>query len=59
MSRALNLPQNVTNPYPNMKCICTTMKDIEQIIKSLKTKNSYGYDKITIKILKISSPSIS
>jgi len=31
----------------------------ERIIKSLKTKNSYGYDKISTKILKISCPSIS
>jgi hypothetical protein len=32
---------------------------IEQIIKSLKTKNSYGYDEISTKILKISCPFIS
>jgi hypothetical protein len=25
-----------------MECKCTTMKEFEQIIKSRKTKNSYG-----------------
>ena len=45
--------------YPIMECKCTTMKEIEQIIKSLKTKNLYGYDEISTKILKISCPFIS
>ena len=38
--------------YPSMECKCTTTKEIEQIIKSLKTKNSCGYDEISTKILK-------
>ena len=38
---------------------CTTTEEIERIIKSLKTKNSYGYDDIYTKILKISCPFIS
>jgi len=42
-----------------MECKCTTMKEIEHIIKSFKTKNSYGYDEISTKILKISCPFIS
>ena len=46
-------------PYPNMKYKCATTEEIEQIIKSLKMKNSYGYDEISTKILKISSPVIS
>jgi len=46
-------------PYPNMKCNCTMMKDIEKIIKSLQIQNSHGYDEILTKILKISSPFIS
>jgi len=33
--------------YPSMECKCTTTKEIGQIIKSLKTKNAYGYDKIS------------
>jgi hypothetical protein len=32
MEQAFNIP------YPSMKCKCTTTKEIEQIIKSLKTK---------------------
>jgi len=39
-------------PYPSMECKCTTTKAIEQIIKSLKTENSYGLDEISTKILK-------
>jgi len=53
------MEQVFNKPYPNMKCICTTMEEIEQIIKSLKMKNPYGYDETSIKILKISSPSVS
>ena len=50
------MEQAFNKPYPSMECKCTTMKEIEQIIKSLKTKNSYGYNEITTKILKISCP---
>jgi hypothetical protein len=35
--------QAFTNPYPNMNCSCSTSKEIEKI-KSLMSKNSYGYD---------------
>jgi hypothetical protein len=38
--------------YPSMECKCTTTKETEQIIKSLKIKNSSGYDEISTKILK-------
>jgi hypothetical protein len=37
----------------------TSPKEIENIIKSLKTKESYGYDGITTRILKLSAPFIS
>jgi hypothetical protein len=33
----------------------TTTTEIEKIIKSLKSKNSYGYDGIPTKILKVST----
>jgi len=33
------MEQAFTKPYPNMECKCTTTKEIEQIIKSIK-KNS-------------------
>jgi hypothetical protein len=48
-----------TRPYPNMNCSCCTSKEIEEIVKSLKTKNSYGYDEISPMILKVCSPFIS
>jgi hypothetical protein len=47
------MEQAFNKPYPSMECKCTRTKDIEQIIKSLKTKNSYGYNEILTKILKI------
>jgi hypothetical protein len=34
-------------------------KEIENIIKSLKSKNSCGYDDISVKILKVSLPFIT
>ena len=37
----------------------TSAKEIENIIRSLKAKESHGYDEITTKILKISAPFIS
>ena len=53
------MEQVFSEPYPSMKYKCSTTKEIEQIIKSLKTKHSYGYDKISTKILKVSSSYIS
>jgi len=53
------MEQAFNKPYPCMECKCTTIKETEQIIKSLKTQNSYGYDKISTKILKINGPFIS
>jgi len=53
------MEQAFNKPYPSMECKCTTMKEIEQIIKSLKTKNSYAYDEISTKILIISCPFVS
>ena len=35
------------------------MKEIEKIISSLQSENSYGYDDISMKILKINAPFIS
>jgi len=52
-SHTLFMEQAFTNPYPSRKWKCTRTVDIEWIIKSLKTKNSYGYDEISTKILKI------
>jgi hypothetical protein len=51
-----NQPHRV---FPNINFKNTSTKAIENIIKSLKAKESYGYDGITIKILKISTSFIS
>ena len=53
------MEQACNKTYPRIECKCTTTQEIEQIIKSLKTKNSYGYNKISTKILKISCLFIS
>jgi hypothetical protein len=46
-------------PFPNIKYQYTSTKEIEKIISSLKSKNLYGYDKISVNILKCCSPYIS
>jgi hypothetical protein len=53
------MEEDFSNPYPSMEWKCTTTEEIEQIIKSLKTKNAYGYDEISTNILKMSCPFIS
>ena len=53
------MEQTFNKPYTNMESKCTSTKEIGQIIKSLKTRNSYGYNEISTKILKLSSPFIS
>jgi hypothetical protein len=44
--------------FPNIKLKNTTTGEIEKIIKEIKIKSSCGYDEITTKILKVSSPFI-
>jgi hypothetical protein len=53
------LSQTFTIPFPKIKFNHTSTKGIENIVKSLKPKNSHGYDEILVEILKISSPFIS
>ena len=53
------MEQAFTSPYPSMEWKFTTTEETEQIIKSLKTKNSYEYDETSTKILKISCPLMS
>jgi len=45
--------------FPNIKLKYTTTNEIEEIIKSLKMKNSHGYSGISAKILKLSMSYIS
>jgi len=53
------MEQAFNKPYPSMESKCSSTIEIERITKSLKTKNSYGYDEISTKILKRSGPFIS
>ena len=52
------LTQSFKNPLPNINLKSVSTKEIKNIIKSLKPKNSLGYDGISTKLLKISSPFI-
>ena len=49
----LNQPHRT---FPDINFTNTSPKEIENIIQSLKAKESYGYYGITTKILKISAP---
>jgi hypothetical protein len=52
------LHRTFSNPLPIITFENTTIKEINDIIKSLKSKKSFGYDEISVKILKISTPFI-
>jgi hypothetical protein len=45
-------------PFPRINLTPVTTKGISDIFKSLKLKNSHGYDEIKVRILKISLPYI-
>jgi hypothetical protein len=53
------LYQAFIRPFPTIKYQNTPTFQTEKIIKSLKSKGSHGYDGISLKILKLSSPFIS
>jgi Notch-like protein len=53
LSRAFN------QPFPTINLKCISSKEIEDITKSLKIKNSHGYDGISTTILRFSIPYIS
>ena len=66
-NQSSNTTKNPTNylsnifhtPFPCIKFRTTSTREIEKIINSLKSKDSFGYDEISTKILKISAPFIS
>jgi hypothetical protein len=66
-NQSSNTPKNPTyylsnlfhTPYRCIKFRNTSAREIEKIINSLKVKDSFGYDEISIKTLKISAPFIS
>ena len=47
------------NPLPNIKYHCTTTREVENIIRTLKLWNSCGYDEVPSKLLKLCSYYIS
>jgi hypothetical protein len=49
---------NFNSTFPRTNWNCATTYEIVKITKSLKTKNSSGYDEIPIKILKLTIPFI-
>jgi hypothetical protein len=53
------MEQAITTNYPKIHKKPSTVKEIEKIINSLKTKDSRGYDQISLRILKLSAPYIS
>jgi hypothetical protein len=52
------LKQVFTRPFPRINLIPTTIKEITEIVKSLKSTNSHGYDEIPINVVKLSLPFI-
>jgi hypothetical protein len=54
-----HIRQNCRYPYPNIKFKYTSTKELEKIIKSIRTKNAHGYNEISVNILKWSAPFIS
>jgi hypothetical protein len=54
-----NLKDSFLGNFPSIKIIPITEAEIKSIIHFLKQKNSLGYDKITIKILKACASLIS
>jgi hypothetical protein len=57
---ALNYLQDIfVRPFPSIQLASVTATEIRNIIKSLRWKNSHGYDEIPIRILKISLPFIT
>jgi hypothetical protein len=53
------MEQAITTNYPKIRNKPSTTKEIEKIINSLKTKDSFGYDQIALRILKLRAPYIS
>jgi hypothetical protein len=53
------LKDTFSTPFTKMKWRCTASQEIEEIIKSFKTKNSIGYGEITSRIIKASLPYIT
>jgi hypothetical protein len=53
------LSRTFKQPFPTINLKCVSSKEIEDIAKSLKIKNSHGYDGISTTISRFSIPCIS
>jgi len=53
-----NLKLTCPKPFPQIRLIPVTSNEIKNIIKSLKLKNTHGYDEIPPRMLRISLPYI-
>ena len=49
---------NCTQSFPSLRLYNTTTHEINKTIQSLKSKDSHGYDEVSIRVLKISAPFI-
>jgi len=58
MTPSSYLIKNFNNTFPRIRWNYAATYEIGRIIIFLQTENSYGYDKIPIKILKLSAPCI-
>jgi hypothetical protein len=59
VSNSMSYLSQVHKPtFPNINLTPVTSKEIKDIIKSLKWKNSKGYDEIPLNILKVNMPFI-
>ena len=52
----INLNSNFKTPISSLRFNYTTTHEVNSVIYSLKTKDSYGYDEISSRILKSSAP---
>jgi hypothetical protein len=53
-----SLKHSFQNSFPSIKYKCTTTTEIENIIMSFNSSDSFGYDEVPTKILKLRSPFI-
>jgi hypothetical protein len=54
-----HLSEYYKEPFEKIKWQYVSTQEIRNIIKSLKTKNTYGYDEISNRIIKLSAPHIT
>jgi hypothetical protein len=58
ISHSSYLIKNFNKSFPNINWKHDSTYEVNKIIESLKSKNLCGYDEITVKIVKLSTPFI-